>query len=375
LIYKSNKYENIFGGGYNHYYGDHYGDVIWARYAGNTEINHRWYENTGIKKDFNIFNKINYNLFKDINIFADLQIRGIAYDIEGLDDDLININQNHNYMFFNPKFGFNYDISNDQRLYISFATAHREPNRSDFKDAKKGAPTPKPEVLYDYETGYSIRSSNVSFDVNLFYMDYNNQLVLTGEINNIGGAIMRNVKDSYRSGIEIISSVKLLTGLQWNTNITISRNKIKNLVLQVDNWDYWNDPDNNPMQYSFPLKTSEISFSPAVIASNSFEYNMFNRVFIEVNSKYVGKQFIDMSGSEDRKLNPYSVSDIILYIPVKSKFTQDINFSFTLANIFNKKYISNAWVYRYFENNAEKRTDGFFPQAGTHFLAGINFKF
>ncbi len=375
LIYKDNKYENILGGGYNYYHGDHYGEVIWARFAGNTEINHRWYENNGIKQDFNVFNKINYNLKDDLSIYADLQIRGISYNIKGPDDDLEDISQKHNYLLWDPKFGLNYEISDRNRVYFSFATAHREPTRTDLKDAKKGRPAPVPEVLFDYETGYALTKANWALDVNIFYMDYYNQLVMTGEINNTGNPVMRNVKDSYRAGIEMVSSLKPLKNLQWDANITVSRNRIKNIVIYVDNQDYYSGQENQPFQYAFPLTASQISFSPSVVAASSIKYNLSEKILVDLNSKYVSKQYIDMSGSEARKLDPYLVSNLNLNYSLKIKFLKEFNLSFLIANIFNKKYISNAWVYRYFEDNKEKRSDGFFPQAGIHLLAGLNIKF
>jgi len=113
LLYRRNKIENIIGGGYNIYDGDHYGNVIWARYAGVSEINHRWYENTGEKKDFNFFGKVKYNPTEQLNAFVDIQLRGIDYVIDGIDDDLIDISQRHTFLFFNPKLGWNYNISDN----------------------------------------------------------------------------------------------------------------------------------------------------------------------------------------------------------------------------------------------------------------------
>jgi iron complex outermembrane receptor protein len=367
--------ESILGGAYNIYDGDHYGDVIWARNAGITEINHRWYENTGMKNDYNLYTRFNFIFAENIRTFTDFQVRGINYRIIGIDDDLIDISQKHNFLFFNPKIGLNYDLSGNDQLYLSFSVANREPNRSNFKDSKKGDPVPRHETLYDYEAGYKHRRQNWLFDVNFYYMDYNNQLVLTGEINNVGDPVMKNVKDSYRTGCEIISSFNISRNLRWDFNLTLSRNKIKNMNIYVDNWDYWNDPDNEPLQYSFPKRSSNISFSPPVIAGNIFAIKASQDLSVEIHSKYVGKQYIDNSESVERMLDPYFVNDLMLFYSRKLKYVKQLDVSLSLINIFNQKYISNAWVYSYFEDKEENRLDGYFPQAGIHFLAGLTLKF
>ena len=375
LIYRRNRMESILGGAYNIYDGDHYGDVIWARNAGITEINHRWYENAGMKNDYNLYTRFNFIFAENIRTFTDFQVRGINYRIIGIDDDLIDISQKHNFLFFNPKIGLNYDLSGNDQLYLSFSVANREPNRSNFKDSKKGDPVPRHETLYDYEAGYKHRRQNWLFDVNFYYMDYNNQLVLTGEINNVGDPVMKNVKDSYRTGCEIISSFNISRNLRWDFNLTLSRNKIKNMNIYVDNWDYWNDPDNEPLQYSFPKRSSNISFSPPVIAGNIFAIKASQDLSVEIHSKYVGKQYIDNSESVERMIDPYFINDLMLFYSRKLKNVKQLDVSLSLINIFNQKYISNAWVYRYFEDKEEKRLDGYFPQAGIHFLAGLTLKF
>ena len=374
-VYRKNRLENIIGGGFNIYEGDHYGDVIWARNAGISKINHRWYTNTGNKKDFNLFGKINYKLTENFYFYSDLQLRGIGYEMDGMDDDLFDISQEHNYLFFNPKIGWNYIVSDKSRVFFSFAVANREPNRSHFKDAKKGDPVPLHETLYDYESGYNLRLDNWALDVNLFYMDYNNQLVLTGEINDVGDPVMKNVKNSYRVGTEIISALYINNKVRWNANMTLSRNKINNIGIFVDNWDYWNDPENEPYQYTFEKKSADISFSPSVVASSNIDLAIYKDISLLLQSKYIGKQYIDNSGSEARKLDPYFVNDLIINYSFANKYIKEALLSFSVLNIFNTQYISNAWIYRYFENKEEKQLDGFFPQAGTHFLAGLTLNF
>ncbi len=375
VIWKPGKIDGILGGGWNIYYGDHFGDIIWARYAGNTENKYRWYENKGEKRDFNLYSKIIFKLTDRLRLYSDIQMRGIYYQIKGIDDDLRDISQNHEFLFFNPKFGWNYDIDNNQRLFFSFSVANREPNRSNFTDAKPGTPAPLHETLYDYEAGYGFRTRNWSTDINYYYMNYHNQLILTGEINDVGAPIMTNARSSYRTGIEFTNVVNLHPRLKWSSNLTVSQNKIRDLDIYVDNWSYWDDPDNEPFQYVANEGTTTIGFSPSVTGASFLSYQMFDFLWIELQSKYVGKQYIDNSASEKRMLSPYFINDLYIFSQLNNRYNKSIDISVSLQNILNHKYSSNAWVYRYYEGGNEKILDGYFPQAGTHFLASLSLKF
>ncbi|MCB9013521.1 MAG: TonB-dependent receptor, partial [Bacteroidales bacterium] len=245
IISSSYKKQNLnasIGGGWNQYLGNHFGTLIWSRFAGNSEINHRWYESSSDKKDFNVYGKINYALSSALNIYADMQLRGINYSMQGEDDDHRDISQKHDYLFFNPKMGINYSDNQKQRAYFSFSVANREPNRSNFVDADSSQAAPAFETLYDYELGYTYTSGFTQLGVSFYYMDYSNQLVLTGEINDVGSAVMSNVKDSYRAGIELTAGIRLQQKFSWDGNLSLSRNKIRNFTAYVDNWSYWDNP-------------------------------------------------------------------------------------------------------------------------------------
>ena len=190
LDYKLKKVTATLGGAYSQYDGDHYGKVIWTELAYNTNNYHHWYDNNSHKKDFNSYVKLNYQINPKLNLYGDLQYRYVHFKINGLDDDGKNLAQKHSYNFINPKAGINYDINQQNNVYFSFGVAHREPNRDNFKDADPGK-LPKPEILNDYELGYNYHSTSLSVGANLYYMDYTDQLVLTGKINDVGSAIMR----------------------------------------------------------------------------------------------------------------------------------------------------------------------------------------
>jgi len=374
LNYKLSRMKLNIGTGWNTYDGDHYGKVIWAEVSSLGMYDSNWYDNTGIKTEFNIFTKADYSLSDQIHVYVDLQYRRINYDIKGTHDDLSDLSQTHVYNFFNPKIGLNYVFNSAHSLYAYAGIANREPNRSVFRDAEPGEEV-KPEMLIDYELGYKYQSNFLSLETNLFYMDYKDQLVLTGKINNVGAPIMTNVPDSYRTGIEFMGSVKFLKIMNWYLNATYSLNKIKDFTEYVDNWNYWDDPDNQPYQYEKYLGTTNISFSPEFTLSSNLNVEPVNNLSISLISNYVSRQFIDNTSNIDRSIDPYLVNNLRFVYSIKTIFIKQIDFLLTLNNFFNSKYETNAWVYRYVYDGDEGNFNGYFPQAEFNFMAGINLKF
>lgn len=368
LKYKRDKWDASIGGAWNKYIGDHFGKVIWVRYAGDSELNHEWYNSDATKADFNLYGKINYYFSTKLNLYGDIQVRLIDYEIDGIDDDLRNITQKHTYTFFNPKLGAYYRLNENQSAYFSFGIAHREPNRNNFIDADPSAPVPTPEMLKDYELGYNFRSSNFRFGANIYFMDYNDQLVLTGEINDVGSPVMTNVEKSYRTGIELQTAIKITDKIEWEMNATLSRNKIKNFTEYVDNWDTWS-------QVSTNLGETDLSFSPAIIMGSNFRFMPFKNFEIRMFSKYVGKQYIDNTSGESRILNPWFVNDLNFQYIFSPKLVDQIRIKLQINNLFNEEYETNAWVYRYIVDGENKIMDGYFPQAARNFLVGLNFRF
>ncbi len=373
--YQDDRTGAILGGGWNRYKGDHFGTVIWARYPGISEIRHRWYENTGEKSDWNIFLKATFQLRDLFSFFGDLQLRGIDYEIDGIDDDLREITQQHDFLFFNPKAGLNFQISGRQRAYLFVARAHREPNRDNFVDADPAGPVPVSETLMDYEAGYSYRGDRVSAGANLYLMDYTDQLVLTGEINDVGAAVMTNVNDSYRAGIELTGTVRIASWLSWDANATFSSNKIRDYVGYVDNCDYTEDMENGPCQFEEELGTTDLSFSPGIIAGSQIDAEPVAHLHLNLSSRYVGRQYIDNTSSEQRKLDPYFVNDLRLSYAIYPQFIKELSLQLQLLNLFNAEYEANAWVYRYYYEGEHCVSDGYYPQAGVHLMAGIRVRF
>jgi iron complex outermembrane receptor protein len=372
---RKDKIEGSIGGAWNRYEGDHFGKVIWTRNAGTSEINHTWYESVSDKMDYNVFTKLNYSLNRNINLYTDLQFRGIEYMIDGEDNDHRDITQNHNYLFFNPKAGVYYSNNQGQNLYFSFSIANREPNRSNFIDADTTQPAPTFETLYDYELGYSYCGSSFTAGANLYFMDYTNQLVLTGEINDVGSAVMSNMKDSYRAGIEFTAGLRQHEVFNWDFTLTLSRNKINSFTSFVDNWSYRDDPSTQQKQIISKLGKTDIAFSPEIVGSSIFSYFLAKNLNIDIISKYVGSQFTDNTSSQNRKMDPWFVNDIRIEYTMNPRFMKELSINLLAANVFNYQYVSNAWIYRYFEGGQEGFYDGYYPQAGINFMAGIRCRF
>jgi iron complex outermembrane recepter protein len=366
--YMKEKSDFTLGAGWSEYDGQHFGKIIWAQYMGETPKDYEWYRGNGIKTDFNVYAKYNYSISEKLNLFADLQYRNINHSIGGIDDDLRDLTQDHNYDFFNPKLGIFYQPTAKSKAYLSWAVAHREPNRSNFTDADPKGKQPTFETLNDFEGGYNFQSSSFSAGANIYFMDYKDQLILTGEINDVGSAIMTNVDDSYRAGIEIVAGVKILPNLSWDVNATFSQNKIKNFTEYVDNWDSWG-------QDSIVHGTSDIAFSPNIIANSIIRYAPATNLEINLISQYVDKQFIDNSSSNDRKLDAYFVNNLKASYSIHPSVLKEISFNLLVSNLFNEVYESNAWVYSYIYGGTRYKMDGYFPQAGTNVLVGVDIKF
>ncbi len=356
------------GGAFSYYEGNHFGDVIWSRIATNYDFPHRWYENTGIKTDFNIYTKATWQISSNLSAYGDLQYRRVDYRINGPDNDFRDITQSRLWNFFNPKAGLHYKINSRNKTYLSFAVANREPNRSALTDANPARPAPVYETLYDVEAGYQFNSARLSLEANLYYMKYRNQLVLTGKINDVGDPVLENVPDSYRAGIELSAGARVTDWFNWNFNIAISENKIRDFTEYVDNWDEW------PNQVENNLGTTDISFSPPVVMNNILNFEPVENLKLKLFSKYVGKQYIDNTSSQERKLDPYFVNDVLVSYSISTKFIKEITFTLKVNNVLDEEYETNAWVYRYYSEGEEGVYDGYFPQAGINYLAGMTIR-
>ena len=367
LVYQgNNRLSANIGGGFNQYDGKHFGEITWAKYAQNIPFGYRWYNNDATKKDFNLYGKVNYALTENLNAFADLQIRTVNYTMVGIASKRQDITQKADYSFFNPKLGLTYQLADNSSIYASYSVGNKEPSRQDFVDNAPKAPLA--ESLNDIEIGYKTQKSNVAFSVNGYLMSYKNQLVLTGKVNDVGEAIRTNVADSYRMGVEVEAGVKVAKTLKINANITLSNNKIKNFTETVPNYDGGTDGINQ-------FAETNIAFSPSTIFGSQILYNPLKNLELGFLSKFVGKQYLDNTTDEKRKLNSYFTNDLRAIYTIKGKTLKEVNFSFLVNNIFNTLYESNGYSYSYISEKQTITENYYYPQAGTNVLLGVNLKF
>jgi iron complex outermembrane receptor protein len=299
---------------------------------------------------------------------ADLQYRNVNYDITGTDDNMLDITQSYNYNFVNPKAGAFFKFNEHFDTYASFAIAQKEPKRSDYVDA----PTekkPVPEKLYDYEFGVHTRTQNFQLGVNLYYMYYKDQLINTGELNNVGSAIMVNTPKSYRKGIEITMAAKFDKVLDLSGNLAISRNKINNFTEYVAVYDEsWNPQGTKVIDHG----KSDIAYSPNVVANIIAKLHVTKDLDIDWTRQYVGKQYIDNTSSNDRVIDAYSFTNVKASYRLNIPHTKKSIIWAQVNNLFDQKYSSNAWVYSYYENDKRMDSIGLFPQAGINWTIGLS---
>ena len=360
------------GGGWNQYDGDHFGEIIWARYAAETEIRDRYYDNRGLKTDYHAYARGFFDFTEAFSGYVDLQVRNIDYrwgdetlETPGIDNDQRPLQGDANFLFFNPEAGLTYQLPKGQQLYASFAIANREPVRNDFIDAPQGR-TPLPERLNNLEAGYRYESPRFSASANIYFMDYQNQLVLNGEINDVGSPIRENVADSYRAGIELIAGGNITDQLTLTGNLTLSQNKIANYTEFVFDYD-------NFTTVETAFTNTDIAFSPNMIGSAQLTYAPVRNLELSLRSKYVGRQYLDNTQNEARSLDAFWVNDVLVNYSIQPTWAKEIRLGFQVRNAFNEQYEPNGYTFSYIFGGEQYTENYFYPQAGRHYMANLIF--
>lgn len=356
---------------YSRYDGDHFGEVIWARTAGNSEIRDRYYFGNGDKREFTLFTKVNYQLYSKWNVFVDIQGRFIDYRTTGLTSDKVPLVASENYDFFNPKAGVTFKLNRANQFYVSYGRANREPRRSDLE---QGITTS--EELNDFELGWRFAAidseGNISgkrFNANLYFMDYSNQLVLTGALDDVGAPIRATSGKSYRLGLELDAEISVTDQIKLRPNIAFSSNKNVDFVSSRDGM-------------LVNLGKTNISFSPEIIAGNSLEYSPTRNLLFALLSKYVSEQYMGNIDSEASKLDAYFINDFnIVYTLEKVPLAKRVVLTALVNNIFNHKFVSNGYFFTYEDDFSDPGTittiegAGYYPQATINFLVGAFVQF
>jgi iron complex outermembrane recepter protein len=364
LQHHKNKTDFTFGGGWNGYDGKHFGEIVWAQMQRAVPQNYRWYNLTAHKKDFSVYSKWAQQWTKNFQSFVDVQYRNINYSINGFRDNPTLV-INNKYNFFNPKLGLTYN-KNSWQAYVSYALAQHEPNRDDFEAGNNQQP--KPELLNDFEAGIENKENHYSFGANLYYMKYKNQLVATGKLNDVGAYTRTNIPNSYRAGIELQGKYIFDKFLNIAANISFSKNKIKNFT------EYLDDYDNGGQQTKFYSSTN-IAFSPNVVAGGSINITPVKNGEINLMSKYVGRQYMDNTSLKNRSLNPYYTQDVRLSYLIEGKTLKAVNLIVQLNNIFSKKYEPNGYSYSYIYGGSTITENGYYPMAPFNAMVGVNLRF
>ena len=396
LVYNNHKnVEATVGGGWNKYSGDHFGQVKWVKNIPegmDLLPDFEYYRNNAKKTDWNVYGKINYGFLPGLNGYLDLQYRHIGIKMQhpgdwigANPDGKIVVDEQFN--FFNPKFGLNYDITPHHKVYASYAIAHKEPTRNDYED-NIGTEL-KAERLNDLEVGYKFQSAKFSAGANLYWMSYKDQFVLTGELNNIGEAISKNVGKSYRLGVELEAAWKPIDWFRWDANATFSKNRAKQWEVTL-------------MDGSVEsLGNTPLSFSPDFIFNNILTFN-YKGMKATVQSQYVGDQYLTNTGFKsyqtlDDNDKPVDVSmmldghfttniDLSYTFALKQFGMKDVTLGVTLYNIFSAKYDNNGWAAPAFtkENgkvvatgwySSDQLEAGFAPSAPFNMMAHLSINF
>ena len=363
--YKNNEIDVTSGISASHYDGDHFGEVIWARFASQSNIRDRYYDGNALKNDLSVFSKATYKLNDRFQLYGDVQVRNVNYKTSGVNSDLSEFLVDENFTFFNPKAGVTYRYDDTNDLYFSYARANREPNRNDFESN----PDVKPEQLNDFELGWRHKKGNFTFNANTYFMLYNEQLVLSGELNDVGAPLRTNSGKSYRLGIELEAVVPVTKQLTLQPNIALSSNKNDETVRSFD----------GELQN---LGSTDIAFSPSVVAANAIVYQPIKNFQVSLLSKFVGDQFMSNTEADASKLDSFFTNDINLVYTIKPKsIFKTVVFTGLVNNIFNEKYESNGYYFTYDDDFSNPGTistvegNGFYPQAGINFLLGATLTF
>ena len=359
---KFDKSEINIGGALNEYDADHFGEIIQPQLM----VSEPYYFSKSFKKDGNIFIKYNLNITESAELFTDMQLRGYSHKMKGNDNDKSIIDVDKNNVFFNPKVGLTKSLNDKVILYGSVAVANREPIRSDYIDSKI---EPKHESLVNIELGKGFNYNIGSFNTNLYLMEYNNQLITTGEVNDVGAYIRENVKKSRRFGVEF-TNVLNSKDFYVNSSLSLSRNLVYNFNETL--YDYGADfSQYNIIENKYDI--TDLAFSPGVLLNNHFEWKANKFLSFILNSKYVGKQYLDNTSNEKRVLKDFLINDFKIQTNFTNNVLNNLFFKIEINNIFNVKYSSNGYTFGYYGGmDYEVRENYFYPQATRNIMFSVS---
>ena len=363
----------VWGGSANTYFGGHYGELVWAQYASNSEIYQRYYNNDSRKTEASSYLKAVYKRDR-FDVYTDLQFRHVDYAFIG--KELVNgfpadVTQDVQFNFFNPKVGGSFKINTQQMIFMNYGISHREPVRADFvQSTAQNRPTF--ETLRDLEFGHQVNANRLTFTTNLYYMNYKNQLLLTGAINDVGAYIHTNVAKSHRLGIEVYGGYRFDQKLKLTGGLTLSQNKVAQFNESVD---VYLDTLPYYTQQVISHNNTDMSFSPNVIGNVGIEWMPSENLQISWMTKYVGRQYLDNTGNVQRSIDPYNFSNLQINYSIFDKFCKEIQLGLMVNNAFNQLYENNGYTFSYVYGGQTTTENFYYPQAGRNFMARVLLKF
>jgi iron complex outermembrane receptor protein len=360
--YKRNNDQLTFGGAFTRYDGKHFGKIIWSEKPAPKD--YEWYNLSAYKTDFNFYTKYQRRINSRWEAFADVQYRNVNHVIKGFRKNP-SLQSGGNFNFVNPKIGISYADGNGWLGFASFSIGNKEPNRDDFEAGVNQQP--KHETLYDLELNIEQRKEMYNWSVTGYYMYYNNQLVLTGKVNDVGAYSRINVAKSYRAGVELQTGVKPASWFNFAGNLTLSDNRILNFTEYVDDYD-------NGGQKDTLYKSPNLSFSPSVVAGLTLNFIPVKNGEISLLNKYVSRQYLDNTSNKARSIDPFFVSDLRFNYALRFKGVKEINLTFQLSNLFDNMYETNGYSFGYIYGGQTITENYYYPMAGRNFMAGINIK-
>lgn len=359
--------ELVIGGAINQYDGDHFGEVTWATYASNGRPPHRYYDNNGLKTDANGYVKATFRFAQKATAYADMQVRSVQYSFTGPDQDNVPVDQTDHLLFFNPKAGFTYAFNQSGNAYISFSTANKEPSRDDYTESTASS-RPEHETLYDFECGYRYNEKKFTGSVNYYLMLYKNQLVLTGAVNDVGNYTRTNVDNSSREGIELECTWNISRSFSASGNATFSRSRIEEFR------EYYDDYDAGGQALEIH-HNKDIAFSPGTTAWAAVGWSPVDAVEVRLAGRYVGKQYLDNTETENRSLDPWFVTDLRVTGKLHPSFMKEITLTLAAMNLLDELYESNGYTYSYVAGGSKISENYYYPQAGRNFMVQLMMKF
>ena len=358
--YKDARSQATLGGSLTFYDGRHFGEIIWAS-NGLPTPTHRWYDHRADKNDQAFYIKEQFKLTNELSLFGDLQYRHVRYSINGFRyNPTLTIDSE--YDFFNPKAGISYN-KNNWSAYLSYSIANKEPNRDDFEAGL--TQQPRPERLLDFEAGIEKKNNNYSLSATFYHMNYKDQLVLTGKINDVGAYTRTNIPKSYRAGVELQGGMNFSKWLKASANLSLSENKVKNFTEFIDDYD-------NGGQKMNTYDKTPIAYSPNIVGAANISFTPIPSLELALIGKYVGEQYLDNTGNKQRMLDAFYVQDLRASFTIKNKWVKEINLVGQLNNAFDKKYEPNGYTYSYIFGATQTTENYYFPMAGRNYMIGLN---